>query len=692
MRIRSLIKYLLTIICIIVCYECAKYIYNYVKHQTGIANLGTKESWPENFYDKETCKNKIIDMITLLSKRVDNITQNHIDGQHTNLPINPDLAAYSDGIADMISTVMNSTVSIATMEDDELSMKNISDVVSNHYLHGIVTKDFMYGFLNANNKKISTVQGSLGSGFIIKVENGVAYVVTNYHVISGAKNITIFLNDKTAIPAEIHGYEEMIDIAVLKFYISNAARSKTRIMPLNWGNSSNMREGNIVFAIGNPFGLGGTVTNGIISSMKRNIHDDLVLEDNFQRNIYIQSSNFIQHNASINVGSSGGCLINTSGEVIGVNRNIIPGSDEDGGNIGIALAIPSNIAKAVVDKIIRKGGEIGRGWLGIVTQFIAAKEFAAIYGNSIEQNSDKCGFFVSSVLEGSSAHKKGVRQCDIIIALNGKKITSSSDLMNFVSMANVGEVADLTILRKDGDKFNTIKISASVNDISSYEIKSETVNKHSNDDRKIGENIKSIDISDVGIHVKDLPRFVTENKNFKNNAKVIVIYTDIVNAPYSTSFEIGDGIIMADGKNIQNAYQLKMIVEQVKNEGRRYISFVVQRGKTYQIIAKTIKGFRGQVVRQRNTNNRQPASNAVQQQEHNQANSRGAANNRSRNGSTQSGGKQQNTKGNSANIANTTRDNSRNVNPGRHNAQERRSGAQNELQNNQKRNQMYGNT
>lgn len=519
--------------------------------------------------------------------------QNHISNSYHKA--NPHdgvcLADYSESVANLIERVILSTVSIATMEKNEVSARHVSSMFENHYLKGIATKDFMYGLLDISKRKNSVIPGCIGSGFIVKIENGIGYIVTNYHVIDGAKKVVIFLHDKTPVSADIHGYDELVDVAVLKFKVSDTHRSMVNIPTLQWGDSSKVREGNIVFAIGNPFGLGGTVTSGIVSSVRRNIHDDLVLNNNFQRDVYLQSSHFIQHSASINVGSSGGCLINANGEVIGVNRNIVPGSNEDGGNIGIALAIPSNMARTIVDKIIRYGGSVDRGWIGVITQFISSKEFAAMYGSKIEKYVNSCGFFISNVLDNSPASKSGFKPFDIIVAINDKCIADSMDLVNFIGAAKIGECATFTLLRNTNGSWKTINIKVSIDDINNYESSDEISIKQHDDDRKRGENIRAIDISDVGVSVKDLPKFITEHDKFGNNAKVVVVHTDVANAPYSTSFEIGDGVVAADGKYIDNAYHLKTIVEQAKYSGKRYVHFIVQRGRTHYMIAKEILGI-----------------------------------------------------------------------------------------------------
>ena len=231
---------------------------------------------------------------------------------------------------------------------------------------------------------------SLGSGFIIK-EDGI--VITNNHVIANAEDILIRVGDKE-YSAEVIGADPYMDLAVLKM------KTKDKFKPVSFGDSSKARVGDWVVAIGNPFGLGGTVTSGIISARNRQIG-------------LTRYEDFIQTDASINQGNSGGPLFNLKGEVIGVNTAIIaPGQS---GSIGIGFAIPANAASNVIDQLI-KFGETKRGWLGVRIQEVT-KEIA-----DVEKLKKPEGALVASVGQNSPAERAGIKAGDIILEFDGKKL------------------------------------------------------------------------------------------------------------------------------------------------------------------------------------------------------------------------------------------------------------------------------
>ena len=256
---------------------------------------------------------------------------------------------------------------------------------------------------------------SLGSGFIIK-EDGI--VITNNHVIANAEDILIRVGDKE-YNAEVIGADPYMDLAVLKM------KTKDKFKPVSFGDSNKARVGDWVVAIGNPFGLGGTVTSGIISARNRQIG-------------LTRYEDFIQTDASINQGNSGGPLFNLKGEVIGVNTAIIaPGQS---GSIGIGFAIPANAASNVIDQLI-KFGETKRGWLGVRIQEVT-KEIA-----DVEKLKKPEGALVASVGQNSPAEKAGIKAGDIILEFDGKKINTMKKLPNVVASTEVGKSVELKIWR-----------------------------------------------------------------------------------------------------------------------------------------------------------------------------------------------------------------------------------------------------
>jgi len=258
---------------------------------------------------------------------------------------------------------------------------------------------------------------SAGSGVIVDAKKGI--VMTNYHVIKGSDEVQVSLVDGRAFTAEVKGSDPELDIAILKIDAENLAE-----VPL--GNSNGLEVGDFVVAIGNPFGLGQTVTTGVVSALGRT---GLGIEG---------YENFIQTDASINPGNSGGALVNLRGELIGINTAIIAPS---GGNIGIGFAIPMNMAKASMDQILVHG-EVKRGQLGIGIQEITSE-----LRQAFDLKNGQQGVLVTGVTEESEAEKGGVKAGDVIVAVDDRKTTSAGQLRSQIGIKEVGEKVTLTVLR-----------------------------------------------------------------------------------------------------------------------------------------------------------------------------------------------------------------------------------------------------
>lgn len=260
---------------------------------------------------------------------------------------------------------------------------------------------------------------ALGSGFIIDPSG---YIVTNNHVAGNAAKITVILQDNSRHPAKVIGRDEKTDLALIKI------EAKERLPFVTWGDSEQAKVGDWVMAVGNSFGLAGTVTAGIISAVGRNINEG-------------PYDDFLQIDAPINRGNSGGPTFNLSGEVIGVNTAIYSPS---GGSVGIGFAVPSNTAKNVVEQL-REKGHVTRGWLGVAIQGITPN-----IARSLGLDPDHpAGALVSSVTPNSPAAKAGVKQGDVITAAAGRPIKSVHDLPRLVAATPPGEKLDLAI-RRDG--------------------------------------------------------------------------------------------------------------------------------------------------------------------------------------------------------------------------------------------------
>jgi serine protease Do len=262
---------------------------------------------------------------------------------------------------------------------------------------------------------------ALGSGFIIDPHG---YIVTNNHVVANAEKVTVIFQDQSHHPAKVVGRDQRTDLALLKI------KADKPLPYVSWGNSDDAKVGDWVVAVGNPFGLGGTVTAGIISALGRNINEG-------------PYDDFLQIDAPINRGNSGGPTFDLAGQVVGINTAIYSPS---GGSVGIGFAIPSNLAKYVVGEL-ESHGSVTWGWLGVAIQNISPAIAKSLGLNSEEPE----GALVASVAPGSPAAKAGLKSGDVIVAAEGRPIHGAHDLPRLVAETPVGKTLDLTIER-DGKR------------------------------------------------------------------------------------------------------------------------------------------------------------------------------------------------------------------------------------------------
>ena len=380
------------------------------------------------------------------------------------------------------------------------------------------------------NRPTERKASSLGSGFIIK-ENGI--VVTNNHVISGADDILVKVGEKD-YKAKVVGADPYMDIAVLKI------NTKDKFKPVSFGDSDEARVGDWAVAIGNPFGLGGTVTAGIISARNRDIN-------------LTRYDDFIQTDASINQGNSGGPLFNLKGEVIGINTAIIaPGQS---GSIGIGFAIPANAASNVINQLI-EFGETKRGWLGVRIQEVT-KEIA-----DVEKLKKPAGALVASVGANSPADKSGIKAGDIILEFDGKKIDTMRTLPKVVASTKVGKSVELKIWRNK----KLISKRLILGRLESSEEFKEKKTKITKKD----EDIESLKIVVRNINPQDI-----SSRNLDKKITGVVI-TEISNrSPLFNLLRVNDIIIEVQKSPIKDISDLKRRVDNIFKRGEKTLLLTV---------------------------------------------------------------------------------------------------------------------
>ncbi|MXN63556.1 Do family serine endopeptidase [Stappia sp. GBMRC 2046] len=331
------------------------------------------------------------------------------------VPPAPALAHGPDSVPDLAERLLDAVVNISTAQ----TVTARRSVPLPQVPEGSPFQEFFDEFFNRENQngdQPRRVQ-SLGSGFVIDGTKGI--IVTNNHVIEGADEVTVNFNDGSKLPAEVLGSDSKTDLAVLK------VEPDTPLPDVSFGDSEVLRVGDWVMAIGNPFGLGGTVTTGIVSARNRDINSG-------------PYDNYIQTDASINRGNSGGPLFNQDGEVIGINTAIISPS---GGSIGIGFAIPSQTAMRVIDQL-RQFGETRRGWLGVRIQEVTDEIAESLGMKSAE------GALVAGVTEGGPAAAAGLEPGDVILRFDGRSVPEMRDLPRMVADTTIGKQVEVIVLRK----------------------------------------------------------------------------------------------------------------------------------------------------------------------------------------------------------------------------------------------------
>ncbi len=424
--------------------------------------------------------------------------------------------------ADLAEKLMPSVVNISTTQ----TVVTRSNPFPNfQFPPGSPFEDMFKEFGTPQERK----SAALGSGFIIDAKG---IVVTNNHVIDGADDIIVRVDGDKEYKAKVIGADPLSDIAVLQLETSE------RFLPVKFGDSDKARIGDWVIAIGNPFGLGGTVTSGIISARNRSIG-------------LSRYEDYIQTDASINTGNSGGPLFDMNGDVIGINTAILGRN----GSIGIGFSIPSNSAKIVIDQLI-EFGETKRGWLGVRIQDVT-KEIA-----EVEKLDKPRGALVASVAENSPSDKAGVKAGDIILEFNGEKINEMKQLPIIVARTEVGKKVKVKIWRNKKEIIKNIVLGR----------------LETSEDFKVAEKAelpKESGIENLKISVRELTNEDIKDRNLPNQTTGLVITKIDNDSPLINSLEVNSIILEAQKKKIKNINDLNQAVKKVLNSSQKTILLVI---------------------------------------------------------------------------------------------------------------------
>ena len=423
--------------------------------------------------------------------------------------------------ADLAEKLMPSVVNISTTT----TITTQSNPFPFQFPPGSPFEDMFKEFGAPQERKSS----ALGSGFIID-EKGI--IVTNNHVIQDAEDIIIRVNGDKEFKARVIGADPLSDIAVLQL------ETEERFMPVKFGDSDKARIGDWVIAIGNPFGLGGTVTSGIISARNRSIG-------------LSRYEDYIQTDASINSGNSGGPLFDMNGDVIGINTAILGRN----GSIGIGFSIPANSAKIVIDQLI-EFGETKRGWLGVRIQDVT-KEIA-----DVEKLDEPRGALVASVSQNSPSDKAGVKAGDIILEFDGQRIQEMKQLPIIVARTEVGKKVKVKIWRNKKEIFKTIILGR----------------LETSEDFQVAEKNsppKELIIDNLKITVRKITKEDIKSRNLPNQTAGVVITKIENDSPLLNSIEVNSIILEAQKKKIRNANDLIQAVKQVLRSNQKTVLFVI---------------------------------------------------------------------------------------------------------------------
>jgi serine protease Do len=456
-------------------------------------------------------------------------------------------------VAPVAEKLIDAVVNISTSQ----TFKGPGGVPLPRVPKGAPFEEFFEDFFNRKDGRSPAERkvSSLGSGFIVDGKEGI--VVTNNHVIEGADEIVVNFHDGSKLKVDkVLGKDTKTDLAVLK------VTPKKPLPSVAFGASSKLRVGDWVMAIGNPFGLGGSVTVGIISAKQRDINSG-------------PYDDFLQTDAAINKGNSGGPLFNMDGEVIGVNTAII---SPTGGSIGIGFAVPSDTAVVVIDQL-RQFGETRRGWLGVKIQSITEEIAETI---SAKENT---GALVASVTPGSPAAKAGIQDGDVVLKFDGKDVTSMRGLPRLVAQTQIGKEVDVEILRKGQRKTVRVAVGRLAEEDDGPKAAKETPrNKKGKDKDSNKEGSKQPSgrspSSLIGLVLAPLTDELRSRHGIDKNVKgVLVLEVDPASPSAEKGVKVGDVIVEVAQDAVGSIDDIAKSIDKVKKAGRKAVLLRLEDGK-----------------------------------------------------------------------------------------------------------------
>jgi serine protease Do len=456
----------------------------------------------------------------------------------------PAFARGPEGVADVAEKVIDAVVNISTSQTVEAKGGDGGRGAIPQLPPGSPFEEFFDDFFKnrrGGGKGGGDLQprktNSLGSGFIIDTAG---IVVTNNHVIADADEINVIMNDGTKIKAEIIGIDKKTDLAVLKF------KPPRQLVAVKFGDSDKLRLGEWVVAIGNPFSLGGTVTAGIVSAKNRDISSG-------------PYDSYIQTDAAINRGNSGGPLFNLDGEVIGVNTLIISPS---GGSIGIGFAVPSKTVAGVVSQL-QQFGELRRGWLGVRIQSVTDE-----IAESLNIKPAR-GALIAGVEDKGPAKPAGIEPGDVVIKFDDKDIKEPKDLSRVVADTAVGKEVDVVIIRKGQEETHKVTLGR-LEDTDKVQVAAKSKDEPAE---------KPVTQKALGLDLATLSKDLRTRYKIKDSVKgVIITGVDGASDAADKRLSAGDVIVEVAQEAVSNAADIKKRVDQLKKDGKKSVLLLVANG------------------------------------------------------------------------------------------------------------------